>query len=153
MSQAEFRHYLIAMDVPALRRHWRLIFPDQAQPGNDAATMVQAHMARLMMENMPIASRLYSYSWLHERGYPTDLPPSLSKHRDYIPKTLVGSVGISVGRGFLGDGVTPENLAVRGAMENAVLETYADGHANEPEKVKARMMEARAREKRGLGLA
>jgi hypothetical protein len=37
-------------------------------------------------------------------------------------------------------------------MVNAVLEAYADGHADEPEKVRARMLEARRKEQRGLGL-
>lgn len=150
MSRAEFRHYLIAMDVPALRRYWQMIFPDQLNPSSDAEALLAAHMTRLTTESMPIASRLYSYAWLRERGYPTDLPPSLAKHKDYIPKMLAASVGISVGRA--GGVMSPENHAVRSVMESAVLETYADGHAGEPERVKARMMEMRAREKRRLGL-
>jgi hypothetical protein len=43
-------------------------------------------------------------------------------------------------------------VAIQTAMENAVLEAYADGHVDEPEKVRQRMLEARRREQRGLGL-
>ena len=38
---------------------------------------------------------------------------------------------------------------VRGAMEYAVEEAYADGHKNQPHIVKARMMERRERILRG----
>lgn len=146
----EFRRAMIDLDVAALRLVWRKVYPDQVQPKDDAEALAWAHIVRLQAETMPTAARLYSYSWLQEHGYPTDIPVSLSKHRDYVPKIVMGSVGISVG--FPGTGMTPENSAVRSVMEYAVLETYADGHKDQPHIVKARMMEARAREKRGLGL-
>ena len=42
--------------------------------------------------------------------------------------------------------------AIQGAMQNAVLEAYADGHEKQPDIVKKRMLEARQKERKGLGL-
>ncbi len=144
---AEFRRCLEECDVPGIRRLSAHVMPHLPQPKSDAQALVSLHHARTQSAWIRIRLRAYSHRWLIERGLPSGLPDNLkpSAERLYPQKTAV--VGISVNSKY-----PVVQRAIHGAMRDAVLETYADGHAEQPEIVKARMMEARARERRGLGI-
>jgi hypothetical protein len=74
------------------------------------------------------------------------LPDQLKPKAERIYPRVVGVVGIA---SMAGPGVkTNFNRAIEKVMSDAVLETYADGHEQQPEIVKARMLEKRAEFKR-----
>ena len=127
---------LADFDTAAAERLWSECMPHM-QPPSDVTTAL--HMARTAAESVPIAKRQYSHRWLVERGLPSQLPP------EDRPQVVDG-VGISCNSQYP---VVAD--AIRGAMEYAVLDCYANGD-KEPEIVKPRMAEARARERKGLGL-
>jgi len=104
------------------------------------------HMARTSSGTVPVGLRVYSHRWLMERGLPSHLPDDLKPKGDRIYPVKVGAVGIAVGSKY-----PPVATAVRGAMEYAVYDCYANGD-EAPEIVKPRMLEAKTRELRGLGL-
>jgi hypothetical protein len=142
----EFRRCLIDLDVEGAIRFWRWHRSGFPAP-NDADALVTLHMARTAADSIPMKLRAYSHCWLLDHGYPSQLPDRLKPRAERLYPKLVGAVGISV------NSKHPVVVtAIHGAMRHAVLEAYADGHKDEPEKVRQRMNEARMRERRGLGL-
>lgn len=104
-------------------------------------------MARTAAGSIALQLRAYSHRWLLDNGYPSQLSDDLKPRAERLYPKVEGVVGISVNSKY-----PAVQRAIEGAMQNAVIETYADGHRDEPEVVRARMMEARERERRGLGL-
>lgn len=141
------RQSLEALDVVTLRKLWAHVSPHLPQPTSDEQALIMAHVARTASDSVREPQRLYSYAWLRDHGYPNRLPDHLKPKAERTYPRAVGAVGISVNSKY-----PVVRDAIRGVMEDAVLETYADGHADAPEIVKARMMEARERERKGLGL-
>lgn len=109
--------------------------------------LVALHLARTTARSIPIRLRAYSHRWLLDRNYPSQLPDRLKPRAERLYPQAIGAVGISVNSKY-----PVVQAAIQNAMSNAVLEAYADGHQDDPEVVKARMQEARSRERRGLGL-
>ena len=85
--------------------------------------------------------RAYSHRWLLDRGLPSGLPDELKPKAERLYPVKVEAVGISINGGGIFAPVIP---LIRGAMEDAVLECFADGH-KETEIVRPRMFEARAK--------
>jgi hypothetical protein len=86
---------------------------------------------------LPLKLRAYSHYWLVERGLRSDLPDKYKKQAEREYPWIADSVAIAVGSRW------PEvKLAIRGAMEGAVSECYAD-NKRDPLIVKPRMMEKR----------
>ncbi len=104
------------------------------------------HTARTEADFVPLPLRQYSHRWLRERGARSLLPPELRPGSDSFRPAIADGVGIGcfsrhpeVSRGIVG------------AMSEAVADCYANGD-RDPAVVRPRMMEARARERRGLML-
>ena len=139
---------LEAGDVAGLTAHWAQAMPHLPQPSREQAEIVM-HMTRTATESLSLAARAYSHAWLTERLIPSQLPDHLKPAAEQLHPKVVGAVGIAVQAGtgmhISQSERAPALLEVRGAMETAVLETYADGHEHQPEVVKSRMMEARSR--------
>ncbi len=117
----------------------------EAAPSREM-TFVLLHTARTESAFVPLGLRQYSHRWLRERGCRSLLPPELRPKAEAFRPLVNDAVGISclsshyeVAHGIVG------------AMSGAVADCYANGD-KAPEVVKARMLEARARERRGLML-
>jgi hypothetical protein len=136
-----FHAALANLDIPLLRKMWAHVSPNLSQPKSDEDALRQAHYARTIMDSMLFRTRAWSHAWLMERNLPSGLPDHLRPRAQRMYPITVGSVGIAVrGATELGRAVAPH---IRGAMEDAVNEAYADGHKDEPVVVKGHMMEAR----------
>lgn len=140
---AEMRRCLIGCDVAQVRKLWREIAPHLPQPENDAAALTALHYARTLAVFVPFRLRAYSHCWLLDRGLPSGLPDHMKPRAQRIYPRVVGCVGTS-SQASPGGVKTAFNRAIEKVMVNAVLETYADGHGEQPEIVKARIMEKRA---------
>jgi hypothetical protein len=137
---AEFRRCLVELDVAGIRALWRHTSPHLAQPKTDAEALVTLHHARTQADSVALKLRAYSHRWLLDNGFPSGLPDRLKPSAERIYPRVVESVGISVN--FRSAILKPIGKLVRGAMENAVLDAYAEKRT-EPEFLRARMTEAR----------
>lgn len=136
----EFRQLLEAGDVDGLMKAWSRVAPHLPQPQSREQAEITMHMARTQSETIPLRHRQYSHCWLTERMLPSQLPP-----KD-LP-TIAEAVGISVN--FGSKYLEPAAIEVRGAMEDAVNDCYANGETQVPF-VRARMAEARDRTMKAL---
>lgn len=134
--QDTFRSCLVDMDVAIARRAWAVAFPHLPRLGDDHDVLVVLHYARTQANSIALRLRAYSHRWLLERDYPSGLPDHLRQSAERLYPVVVGVVGVSTRTR------TPLAMAVRDAMNNAVMECYADGH-QEPEIVRPRMLEKR----------
>lgn len=132
---SEFRRCLIDLDVVAARRLWALVHPGWDQPSSDYEMLVLLHLARMRAWSIPWRLREYSKRWLAER--------------------TTGGVAAAVGVATksLDPKMKHRALAVREAMEDAVMRSYRAGFDLDLEarEVQRRMLEARRKE-RGGGL-
>lgn len=93
------------------------------------------------MSSIALKLRAYSHRWLLDNGYPSGLPDDLKPAAERIYPRVAEAVGIAVkGNSELGRAVAP---FIRGAMEYAVEDIYADIKSPDPIFVKGRMQEAR----------
>ena len=131
-------------DVEGIKKLWSHVAPNMPQPENGYQAAAQIHIARTGMEKMPVKLRLYSHCWLRDEGLikASKLPDHLRPRAEREYPVGVRAVGIAVKP--LSGAFTPYHLGIRSEMEYAVHETYADGHADQPQVVKARMLERRA---------
>jgi hypothetical protein len=141
-----YKRCLEELDVPGMQKLWRATNPHLEQL-DEIDTLTAIHYARTVAESVRFKLRAYSHAWLIERGYPSGLPDKLRPKAQQICPITTKVVGISVG--MPEQKPTRFNIAVRDVMADAVLETYADGHQDQPEIVKGRMMEMRDWFKRG----
>jgi len=140
------REALVTLDAALARRVWAFVSPHLPQPKDDAEVVATLHVARTAAKNVPLRLRAWSHRWLSERNLPSQLPDNLKPAAERIYPVVVTSVGISVNSKY------PEVVrCVRGAMEDAVKDCYALGD-EDPGIVHRKMMSARQRELRGLGL-
>lgn len=143
---AEFRSILIEADAAKARAAWSTIAPHLPQPATDADALVSLHMARTQTQVVPPRLRYYSHRWLTERGLPSQLPDHMRAPAERMYPRKVDAVGVAVR-----SAVPVVRDAITGAMNYAVEDCYANGD-RDPLIVKPQMMEARARERRGLML-
>lgn len=143
---AAFRQCLVDLDVPLSRKLWRHVSPHLSQPADDAEMLATLHMARTATEDIDTRLRFYSHRWMLDRGYPSQLPDRLKPSAERMYPRVVDAVGVSVNSKY-----PIVKAEIGGAMVNAVLETYADG-VKDPAIVKGRMLQARGRARRSLGL-
>lgn len=144
----EMRRCLEDLDVAGIRRLWNHVAPHQPVPTKDEHVLVAAHHARTQAESMPLKARAYSHQWLSERGFPSALPDRLKPAAVRLYPVIAAAVGISVNT--KSEIFKPAIPLIRGAMERAVLECYADGHKDDPAIIKSRMMEAKTTAARQL---
>lgn len=126
------------LDVEGMRRLHNHANPHLPQQ-NEADTLVSLHMARTATPSINRRLRFYSHRWLLDRGHPSLLPDHLKPSAERLYPSVAKSVGISYN--ISSTVFKPVQYLIQGAMEDAVRETYADGHMDEPDIVKARMFE------------
>lgn len=136
----DFRLLLERGDPKALRAAWKRVAPQLPQPASDAQAEIAMHYARTQAVSIPLKLRQYSHAWLTERNLPSALPP---KDQPVIAET----VGISVN--FKSEFLKPAADEVRGAMEYAVEDCYANGD-RDVGTVQRQMAEAKERTMRAL---
>lgn len=138
---AAFRECLEKLDIAGMRKLWQHVSPHLPQPNRDEEILVTLHMARTQANSIALKMRAYSHAWLIERGYPSSLPDHMKPAATRLYPIVAKAVGISVN--FKQPLLKQAGLEIRGAMENAVLEAYADGKQDDDSFIKARMAEAR----------
>jgi hypothetical protein len=143
----EFRQLLEAGDVAALRRAWHRIAPTMPQPDSDEQAEVVMHHARTQSHTVGFRHRAYSHRWLTERMLPSALPDQLKPSAERMYPVVVEGVGVSVN--FRSPDMAPAALEVRGAINEAIQDCYADGRT-EPAFVTQRMDEAKRRTLKAL---
>jgi len=146
-ASAEVRRCLIELDIEGIVRAWGQLQPNLPVPATRGEVLIALHMARTSANTVPLKLRAYSHRFLIDQGFPSQLPDRLKPSAEKLYPRSESAVGISVNSKY-----PVVKLAIQSAMEYAVLEAYADGHSDEPEIVRQRMLEARRKEQRGLGL-
>lgn len=141
------RRCLVDLDVTGIRALWSKVSPHLPQPKDDGEALAALHAARTAADSVPLRLRAYSHRWLTERALPSQLPDRLKPSAEQICPRTVTSVGIAVG-----SSIPVVRDSIRGAMEYAVQDCYANGDTA-PEIVKPQMMEARRKERKALGIA
>lgn len=140
------RDALDRCDVPTMRRIWKQTAPHLPQPRTDGDTLVAIHLARTQAESVRFKLRAYSHKWLRERGFPSYLPDALKPKAERLHPVIADAVALAVAT--KSGPKLPLAMAVRGAMEHAVLDAYAEKRTD-PAFVKARVVEARDKVLRG----
>jgi hypothetical protein len=137
----EMQALMVTLDVKRAREVWKLVAPHLRQPESDEEMLTTLHLARTESPIVNTKLRYYSHCWLVERNLPSLLPDQMrpAAEREY-PRKVQG-VGISVNA--RSDLFRPVTGLVRESMEEAVLEVYADGGADNVDLIKRRMNEAR----------
>lgn len=144
---AEFRRCLTDLDVAAIRKLWHHVQPHLPQPKTDLEALITLHMARTTATSIPNKLRFYSHRWLIDNGYPSQLPDHLKPRAERMYPRRVGVVGISVNSKY------PEiQRAIHAVMRNVVLDAFADDPNPDPDALRKRMLEARAKEQKALGV-
>jgi hypothetical protein len=129
------------MDVKSIRSLWHLIAPNMPQPKNDFEAMGSMHMARTQLITLTPRQRYYSHRWLLDHNLISLLPDQEKPAAERMYPQIKSSVGISLNsRSDLTKPIVP---LIQSAMENAVLEAYADGRKDDIPHIKKRMAEAR----------
>lgn len=137
----EMQKCMVTLDVERARELWRIVFSHLPPINSDEEMLRTLHLARTQSEPLAARLRYYSHQWLLERGLPSALPDDLRPSAEKMYPSVTRAVGISVNSGS--ELFKPIVTLVRGAMEQSVLETFADGHAKDDEVVRRRMMEAK----------
>lgn len=142
MDSAEaMRRCLEEMDVEGARSLWTLIAPNMPQPKSNFEAMIMLHMARTQMKRLTPRQRYYSHRWLLDHNQLSQLPDAEKPAAERMYPQVVSSVGIAIkSTSELTKPIVPH---IRGAMENAVLEAYADGRRDDISHIRQRMREAR----------
>ena len=135
-----FRQALIDGDVALCRKIMAHVYPKMPQPESDHDALVTMHYARTAANSIPLKYRAYSHRWLLERSLPSGLPDQLKPAADRLYPHVVDGVGIAVKT--LSRSRSDLVVPIRKAMEDAVLDCYAEGD-KDPELIKRRMQEAR----------
>jgi hypothetical protein len=139
---AVMRRALEEHDLVTCVRLWEQVAPHLPQPETEADARVIMHYACTAAANVALRSRAYSHRWLIDNGYPSGLPDELKPRAEQMFPKVVDAIGIACGAAS--EVMRPLVPIVRGAMENVVLEHYADG-VKDPKIIKPRMLEARRR--------
>jgi hypothetical protein len=137
---SEFRRCLEVVDIDGIRKLWAHVSPHLPQPQSDAEALVTIHQARTQAKSVAFNLRAYSHRWLTDNGYPSGLPDDLKPSAERVYPKIVEAVGISVN--FRTLEFRPVANLVRGAMSDAVMESFAD-RVVDPVKVSAHMAEAK----------
>ena len=140
MLHEHFREALEKLDLPLIRKLAAHVMPHLPQAASDEEALVSAHIARTAMRSIGFRLRAYSHAWLVERSLPSQLPDRLRPRAERMFPQLVAAVGIAV------QNTTPVALAIRRAMEEAVL----DAGVADPPLTKRAIMSARAKARRRL---
>lgn len=147
---AEFRRCLLEADVPGIMRIWKHTNPHLPQPSPSEAYL-QLHLARTEAESVPKKLKLYSYDLLYEHGYQKIDGKWVHGEPVFIgegdPSVKALSVGIASKSRY-----ADVRERIVAAMKDAYLNEIAKG-ITEPEIVRGKMLEARAKQRFKLRMA
>jgi hypothetical protein len=134
------RRALEEHDILTCCKLWEQVAPHLPQPKNELEARITMHHACTQAHNVNLRSRAYSHRWLLDHGYPSGLPDELKPKAERMFPHIVDAIGIACGSAS--SAMKPVVEHVQRAMENVVLEHYADG-VHDPKIIKPRMLEAR----------
>jgi hypothetical protein len=137
----EMQKCMVVFDIERTRQLWPIAFPHLPPITSDGEARAMLHLARTSSEALNTRLRFYSHQWLLERNLPSALPDHLRPSAERMYPRVAKAVGISVNANS--ELMRPIVPFVREAMSHAVLETFADGHKDDSDVVKRRMMEAK----------
>jgi hypothetical protein len=137
----EMQKCLVVLDVKRARQLWNIAFPHLPAITSDNEMLRTLHLARTQSEAFNTKLRFYSHQWLLERNLPSALPDHLRPNAERMYPRVVKAVGTAVHTSS--ELMRPIVPFVREAMSNAVLETFADGHEDDSDIVRRRIMEAK----------
>jgi hypothetical protein len=137
----EMQLCMVSLDVARAKEVWKLVAPHLPPITSDAEMLTTLHLARTQSPVVNDRLRFYSHCWLVERGHTSALPDKLKPAAERMYPRMVRSVGISMN--VRSELFRPIVGHVRGAMEDAVKEVYADGKEEDVELIRRRMREAR----------
>jgi hypothetical protein len=140
MLHEHFREALERLDVGLVRKLSAHVMPHLPQAETDEDALISIHIARTAAEWMRFRHRAYSHAWLIERALPSRLPDRLRPRAERMYPAPVVAVGIAVRN------ATPVALAIRRAMEEAVL----DVGIKDTQKTKRAIHSARAKARKQL---
>ena len=148
MNALAFRNLLEAGDVDGCCAFFAASAPHLHQAATRDEAEIVMHRARTEAVSLSLKARAYSHRWLCERDLPSALPDALRPTADRLYPERKVAVGIGVN--FRSPWMKPAETAVRGAMENAVLDADAHGRIEDAAFVSARMADAKERAMRSL---
>jgi len=137
----EMQKCMVVLDVERARQLWPIAFPHLPPITNNGEALQMLHLARTASEMLNTRLRFYSHQWLLERNLPSALPDHLRPSAERMYPRVVKAVGTAVHTSS--DWIRPIIPLVRAAMSNAVLETFADGHEDDSDIVRRRILEAK----------
>jgi hypothetical protein len=137
----EMQKCMVTLDVERARQLWPAAFPQLPAITNNGEALRMLHLARTASETLNARLRFYSHQWLLERNLPSALPDHLKPSAERMYPRVVKAVGTAVHTSS--ELMRPIVPLVREAMSNAVLETFADGHQDDSDIVRRRIMEAK----------
>ncbi len=138
---AEFRQLLEEGDVAGLRSAWSRLRPGMPQPQSHGDAEIVMHLARTAAQTVTFRLRAYSHRWLTERSIPSQLPDRFRPRAERMYPQVVEAVAVGVR--FSSPWMQPAAVEVRGAMNAAIEDCFANGD-RDPAVVSAQM--ARAKE-------
>jgi hypothetical protein len=144
--QSEFRLILASLDVQAARRYAARHEAHLPRLGSDFEVLALLHCARTATQTIVPRLRFYSHRWLLDHGLPSQLPDRLRPSAERMYPKIVRAVGVAVGSKH-----AEVKHAITGAMNGAINDCYANGDTDDLI-VSTQMREARARERKALGL-
>lgn len=116
MIHEHFREALEQLDIELARKIWVYSMPHLPAPETAEEAEIVVHMTRTQIEQISFRARAYSHAWLIERRFPSGLPDELRPRAQRLYPVVAEAVGLAV------QNRTPEALAIRRAMEEAVLD-------------------------------
>lgn len=141
------RQILIEGNFRLLLRVSGRVFPHLPAPENEEQAEVIMHHARTLTPVVPFRLRAWSHKWLIERDLPSGLPDELRPKAEQIHPVIIEAVGLAVGSSSAI--ARPAAIIIRGAMEDAVQEAFADGRTD-PAFLRGRIEEARRKSTKQL---
>jgi len=137
----EMQKCMVVLDVERARQLWPIAFPHLPPITNNGEALQMLHLARTASEALNTRLRFYSHQWLLERNLPSALPDHLRPSAERMYPRVAKAVGTAVHTNS--ELLRPIIPFVREAMSNAVLETFADGHEDDSDIVRRRILEAK----------
>lgn len=149
---AEFAQLLAEGNIDAVVGAWAKLFPGAELPADRRQGEVAMHYARTLASAVPLDKRAWSHRWLVDHGWPSGLPDELKPRAERLYPKAAEAVAVASARR------QPYTAPVRAVMEEQIKDAYATRRILRlaaPERaaiVKGRMLEARAKERKALGV-
>ena len=93
---AAFRDVLDTGDAARYRFIWGEVYPSLPQLKDIDEARLSLHQARTNAESVRLEKRLYSHSWLRERGYQSGLPVCFRPEGEQVEQRIISAVGVAV---------------------------------------------------------